>query len=846
MTSLPNQLSLTGFQALFESAPDLYLVLSADLTIVAASNAYLHATLQKREQITGRHIFDVFPDNPDDPAASGVSMLKASLFRVLKTRTPDAMAVQKYDIQRPESAGGGFEERYWSPLNTPVCDANGSLEYIIHRVEDVTEFIRLKQRGAEQHRFTEELKTRAERMEQDIFQRAREIQEANDKLREAERVKSGFFANVSHELRTPLSLILAPTESLLSGKHGPLDPEQLGLIGTIHNNAVRLLQMVTGLLDFARAEAGKMTDQPEALDIGALVRSVVHDFLPAARQKDVRLSLQMNDKCPPLLLDHYLVERVLFNLLSNAIKFTPSGGQISVGLTVENKKLRLDVQDTGIGMAPEHIPLLFQKFRQVEASSTRRFEGTGLGLAMVREFAELMGGQVSVESRRGKGSTFTVEWPAKLAGDSEQPAVPRKSIGTIDTREYTLPASNGTTNNDGRIPNRSMKVLVCEDNPELAAYIATLLQEPCEIQLASNGREGLQRVNDWSPDLVLTDVMMPEMDGIELCAAIKSDPHTAGIAVILLTAQTHRDAMLRGWEAGADEYLFKPFHPEELLTRIRSMLGAIAERRRYAEWMDRKNRELALAQVQMEQKQKLETYAHELERSNRELEEFAFICAHDMKSPIASLRGLLVLMEQKQAVNPAHGKIFEMVKRSVSKMQQTIQALNETIAFKKTLSAQRENVNFEDALEQARQALDELIRSHQPVIRYDFTACPTVCFPRIHLESILQNLLSNAIKYAQRPHPPVIDIKTDRNSHFTILRVEDQGQGIDLELYREKLFRLFQRFHLSGEGMGIGLYLVHSIVESYDGKIEVESAVGKGTKFIIYLANANVPENTTC
>lgn len=213
------------FRSLFESAPGLYLVLSPELKIVAVSNAYLNATLTERDKIMGRGIFDVFPDNPDDPAASGVGNLRASLHRVLETKAPDTMAVQKYDIQRPESEGGGFEEKYWSPLNTPVL-ANSSVQYIIHQVEDVTEFIKLKQRGTEQHKIAEEMRTKADQMETEIFRRAQEIQETNKKLREAEKVKNEFFANVSHELRTPLSLILSPLESILSGKYGETSLQQ--------------------------------------------------------------------------------------------------------------------------------------------------------------------------------------------------------------------------------------------------------------------------------------------------------------------------------------------------------------------------------------------------------------------------------------------------------------------------------------------------------------------------------------------------------------------------------------------------------------------------------------------
>ncbi len=183
MTRATPVLPPPDFRALFESAPGLYLVLTPSFMIVAVSDAYLQATMTKRGEILGRHLFEVFPDNPDDPAATGVSNLRASLDRVLQHRAPDTMAVQKYDIRRPESEGGGFEERYWSPVNSPVMGANGEVAYIIHRVEDVTEFIRLKQAGSEQNRITDELRTRAAEMEAEIFKRAQQIQEANNRLR---------------------------------------------------------------------------------------------------------------------------------------------------------------------------------------------------------------------------------------------------------------------------------------------------------------------------------------------------------------------------------------------------------------------------------------------------------------------------------------------------------------------------------------------------------------------------------------------------------------------------------------------------------------------------------------
>jgi len=258
------------FRALFESAPALYLVLASDLRIVAVSAAYLRATMTRREDILGRGIFDVFPDNPDDPEATGVLNLKTSLQRVLQSGSADAMTVQKYDIRKPEEEGGGFEVRYWSPLNSPVFGADGKLRYIIHRVEDVTEFVELKQRGIEQSRVTEALRERAMQMEADIYLRAREVAAANTKLkqandeitwlyektREIESLKTQFFATVSHELRTPLTLILGPVARLLAAAELTADVRRD--LEVVERNARLLYRHVNDLLDVSRLEAGRM------------------------------------------------------------------------------------------------------------------------------------------------------------------------------------------------------------------------------------------------------------------------------------------------------------------------------------------------------------------------------------------------------------------------------------------------------------------------------------------------------------------------------------------------------------------------------------------------------------
>ncbi|MCB9800384.1 MAG: response regulator [Candidatus Omnitrophica bacterium] len=403
------------------------------------------------------------------------------------------------------------------------------------------------------------------------------------KIIETEKLKSEFFANVSHELRTPLTLILSPLEALTSGKYGGISEDFSRLLETMHHNTIRLLQMVTGLLDFSKLES-KMTEvKREAVDAVLLTNSIVHDFQSICERKKLECRfLASISESSSYLLDHYLYERILFNLLSNAVKFTPEGGRIEVGLRYEKDRLYLRVSDTGIGIPEPEIKNLFQKFRQLEGSSVRRYEGTGLGLVMSREFARLLGGDISVENNQGKGTSFEVNLYAPSVKDSpntvQTPKTPiREAKHALPIFAQTQARSRPKTE---KLFNEALpQVLIAEDNDELAQYISTLIRPICRVIHAANGAEAFKLAEEKMPDLILSDVMMPEKDGFTLCSELKQNPLTAQIPVVLLTALTHRDALMKGWKAGADEYLFKPFHPEELITRIRSMLNIVRLRR---------------------------------------------------------------------------------------------------------------------------------------------------------------------------------------------------------------------------------------------------------------------------
>jgi signal transduction histidine kinase len=384
------------FRRLFEEAPGLYLVLAPDLTIIAVSDAYLRATMTQRDAILGRGLFDVFPDNPDDPAADGVRNLRASLDHVRGDLTANTMAVQKYDIRRPESEGGGFEERFWSPVNSPILDARGRLLYIVHRVEDVTDFVRLSQAGRE----------REARAEQEVYLRAQEVAEANRQLaRTAAELAStnreleAFSYSVSHDLRAPLRSIDGFSHLLLDEYGERLDDEGRDYLRRVRDAAQRMSRLIDDLLGLARV--ARVGLHRERTDVSALAHAVVAGLRGAQPDRQVNVTIQ-----PAMVADADpgLLRVVLENLIGNAWKFTATvpapGARIEVGKTEE----AYFVRDNGAGFDMAHADRLFGTFERLHPAS--EFEGTGIGLATVQRIILRHGGRVWAEAAVGQGATF--------------------------------------------------------------------------------------------------------------------------------------------------------------------------------------------------------------------------------------------------------------------------------------------------------------------------------------------------------------------------------------------------------------------------------------------------------
>jgi signal transduction histidine kinase/DNA-binding response OmpR family regulator/ligand-binding sensor domain-containing protein len=447
---------------------------------------------------------------------------------------------------------------------------------------------RLRLRGVRLHHQMEMEHSRAERIE------------------EVDRLKSRFFANISHEFRTPITLIQGPIEGLLERTSDPRSVQQLGMI---RRNANVLLQLINQLLDLSKLEAGAMKLRACRMNIVPLIKGIVFSFESSAGIRGVALNVAASQDEIEAYVDKDMVEKIVSNLLSNAFKFTPKGGRVSLSLRAERSNLHtgkkiasslknaprndgfgegcvvLSVSDTGIGIPPDQLDRVFDRFYQVDGSQIREQEGSGIGLALVKELVELHHGTISVRSSVGSqsdvpnGTEFTVRLPLgrEHLKDGEvisevRGAAERGAEAEIHSESLPPPAGKEP---DAKQPRRRSGpvILIVEDNADVRLYIKDNLAGMYHILEAEDGAEGVQVAQETIPDLIISDVMMPKMDGYALCKSLKNDEKTSHIPIILLTAKAASEDRIEGFETGADDYLIKPFEPRELVTRVRNLIG---------------------------------------------------------------------------------------------------------------------------------------------------------------------------------------------------------------------------------------------------------------------------------
>jgi signal transduction histidine kinase len=798
------------FRLLFEESSDILLVLLPDsprFTIVGATRSRLLATHTTTDQF-GKSLFEVFPDNPDDPSATGAANLRASLERVLVTHTPDTMAVQKYDIRGPD---GAFEAKYWSPKNLPVLSSSGEILYILHRVEDVTELVRATELG-------EELRGRTREMEREVVKRSLELAAANSELREAnvklgqlDAAKTAFFSNVSHEFRTPLTLMLGPLEDLLADT--PLDDRRRALLKLAHDNALRLLKLVNTLLDFSRFEAGRLRARYAPLDVAGCTADLAGMFESAAAGADLRLAVDCPSLSEPGWIDRDLWEKVVTNLISNAFKFTQRG-EVAVRVREREGRIVLQVADTGVGIPHEELPRIFERFHRVASTWARTHEGSGIGLSLAREIVELHGGRVTVVSEPGRGTTFTVEVPkgySHLPADSvsHTPADPRISR---DAMAHVAEAGRwatdaGATGGRGPQPASSpgaprARVLVVDDNSDLRSYLVGLLAPAYEVGTAENGLSALEAMQGQRPDIVVSDVMMPRLDGFGLVRALRADPSTASLPVILLSARAGEESAIEGLEVGADDYLAKPFSARELLARVRTHVELARARR---------------------------SWADELERTNRELDSFSYSVSHDLRAPLRAIDGFSRMLEEdsSEGLDERGRDHLARIRAGVGRMSELIEDLLGLAKISRA-ALTRQPVDISSIARKV--AADLAARPQNRTVDVRIDEGLTADADQRLATVVLENLIGNAWKFTAKHDQPRVEI--GRASAGGAFFVRDNGAGFDMA-YADRLFGAFQRLHSEAEfeGTGIGLATVQRIVRRHGGRIWAEGEPRKGATF---------------
>jgi len=654
-------------------------------------------------------------------------------------------------------------------------------------------------------------------------------------LAEIDRAKTEFFSNVSHEFRTPLTLMLGPLEDELSERVSPLPPDRRERLETAHRNSLRLLKLVNTLLDFSRIEAGRAQASYVPTDLANLTAELASVFRSAVEKAGLTLDVDCRRLPEPIYIDREMWEKIVLNLLSNAFKHTFQG-RITVALKPCGEGAKLIVTDTGVGIPESELPRLFERFHRVKGANSRSHEGTGIGLALVRELVSLHAGTVNVESEEGKGSTFTVtiqagtahlppdrlgaRWPASTtpqgAAYVEEALhwLPSEPLARDPSRRAGEAPVVSTAREAAGLPGgRRPRILWADDNADMRDYVRRLLAERYEVLAVPDGLAALTAALDECPDLVLTDIMMPGLDGFGLLRALRADPRTRTIPVILLSARAGEDSAVEGLDAGADDYLAKPFSAQELLARVRT--------------------HLELARLRGE-------WANELEQSNKELEAFSYSVSHDLRAPLRAIDGFskVLLEDYAEKLDKQGCHYLQRVRTGTLRMSGLIDDLLNLSRVVRAV-VQKEPINLTLL---AQGAIAEL-QSKDPARKIGIQIAEGLAArgdPRL-IAIVLENLLGNAWKYTGKRTNAQIVFGQENKGAETVFSIRDNGAGFDMS-YAHKLFAPFQRLHrdVEFEGTGIGLAIVQRIVSRHGGRIWAEAVVDQGATFYFTLGRQSV------
>lgn len=677
-----------------------------------------------------------------------------------------------------------------------------------------------------------------------------ELQALYRQLKQLDELKSQFFANVSHELRTPLALILGPTQKLLAD--GQLLEEQHRDLLVIERNSRMLLKQVNDLLDISKLEAGKMELAAASLDLVSLIRQVAANFDALALEREINFTVRTPESLGTQL-DPQKIERVVLNLLSNAFKFTPPGGQIDCSLSLEegegtHNPVTIAIQDSGPGVPLERRETIFERFSQIEGGSTRRFGGTGLGLAIVKEFVELHQGSITVSDASLGGAMFTVQLPIEVSPDL--PKTASESSIWDDLAESAIAELKLEVQTTPRIllPNDPRPlVLVVEDNPEMNQFVCEILGRDYQIAAAFNGEQGLEQALTLHPDLILSDVMMPEIDGDRLVSLLRSNPDFADVSIIMLTAKDDDDLRVQLLREGVQDYLMKPFSVEELRARVGNAVAIKRVRDLLQQELASQSSdvevlasELALHKRELEAALILQQQqSEELIKANQIKDEFLSIVSHELRTPLNSILGWTQLLRTRKLNETMQNKALETIERNAKQQVNLIDdILDVSRIIRGKIRLKLRPVNLIPIVEAA---LDTILPTAESKgIQVDFNFDPAVALvsgDSDRLQQVAWNLFSNAVKFT--PNGGSVSVAIAQTDSYITLQVQDTGIGINLD-FLPHIFEGFRQADSSTTraygGLGLGLTIVRHLVELHGGKVQALSeGEGQGATLIVQL-----------
>lgn len=672
-----------------------------------------------------------------------------------------------------------------------------------------------------------------------------QLEDAVEKLKEVDRLKSQFFNNITHELRTPLTMILAPLETVL-GSAGVSAATRKYLDG-IWASALKLLKLINDLLDLAKMGEKFLRLRIKQDSLVGLLTELVEHAQPLAARKDVRLSLEVVEEPADVHADAEKMERVFVNLLSNALKFTPEGGAVTVRVWLEGQQVCYGVRDTGMGIPPDKLEAIFERFTQADATVTRKFGGTGIGLAFAREIVDLHGGEITVDSVLDEGSEFVVRLKqgmdhfdpmlidrrkddSKVVGkprraeDAEPAEWSRRLVQRADYRFMDLEdATERRVLADRDDAGKTTKVLVVEDNPQIIRFVSTLLAEEHAVYTATNGREGLELAIREQPDLVVTDYMMPEMDGVTLIGHLRERPETKDTPIIMLTAKNAVEDRWTARQRGADVYINKPFSPQELTEAVRRELAKRGQQVRTLLKAQTSSLEIVSAGLAHEIQNPLNYIKNAVEVLHDTVRQLGPLLRNQSGDPDA-VAGKLAKAEARIE------KMGAVVGKGVVRIEQVV-ALIRRYA-REGYPSEPSWMPFDAAVEDVialvgpkdlvEVPLDVALGAPGAVVR---------CIPE-EMHQVIRNLVQNAIDVVGAGGH--VAVRTVLEGDELIFQVTDDGPGIPPDDLK-RVFTPFFTTKAAGQGMGLGLAISRQVVDDAGGRIEVSTRLGHGTTMRVHL-----------